>query len=288
MCAADRARRSEDVWNAVSLPEGEPAELIEDRAPSDIGVFIPVPLVLRSILDALAAIPDREDERARWLDRTAPRLVTGIGAFVSEPSALLAAQRGLLLLAPRQKSSDALTALQAALQRVDQDLGDEGGFSRLLDAALNAGEVTVLDLLDADGIEGELKPLARVLQRAARYLTGLDDLSHALSIRADVAAAAVVVDCLRTLLGDEPPGLDEIQGWLREKATDPRIPTLLELWRGPRDAGLAERAVESLTGRDLALLLLLDGEPDRALMDALLAESGLAPAEVFDLADLLD
>ena len=75
---------------------------------------------------------------------------------------------------------------------------------------------------------------------------------------------------------------------LREKGTDPRIPTLLSLWRSPRDAKYAERAIESLTARDLALLLLLDGEQDRPLMDALLSESGLAPAEVFDLAELLE
>lgn len=259
---------------------------------------------LRSLLDTLASDPGDSGARLQWFGTLTARLVAALAPFCDEPTAILPAQRALLVLAGRaaRPPSD-LSALSRALRQIDERLGrDGGGFSRLLDAALSAGESLDVERERADDVEPRLKPLASELERTGRELLAIDDLSHALGRSSELPAGAVVLEAaidLATardeLSEDDAAALAD--AWIAQRGLDPALARLLG----------ARAAIEHVTrahldlARDgapadaLALWVLahrvVDGAgveraPDRDELDELLAIAKLVPLEVFDAASL--
>lgn len=295
-----RARRAKGrvVFRSLSL---SPAAFLEAM------VFIPVPRPLRELLSSLGRAPQAGadgDARLSWIDEVAARLIGAVAAFCDEPQAVASAQRSLLLLGGRRGSTKAdLDDLSRALRRIDEQVGAaQGGFSRLLDAALTSGSVVVEERLSASSIEGELHPLALALEQIARELLALDDLAHALSVPAELPAGAVVLE--GTLDLAEGAGVvcdEEVVGVARQviarRGLDERLGVLLGLRHALEhiDDSVVEEAVARGVATPLSLWVLahrlagherLEAAPDRAALDRLLCSAGLMPLEVFDAATL--
>lgn len=278
-------------------------------APAGTSVFLPLPRPLHHLLSTLALAPGvdaPDDERLPWLDQLAARLLAAAAAFSEEPDSLVPAQRSLLLLAGRRGTARPdLADLSRALRRIDEQVGAAGGgFSRLLDAALSSPSVVVEERLDPEQVDEELRPLAHALEGLARELLALDDLAHALSSSADLAAGAVLLEGTLDLAegsGALPAGddasLHAATRWIARRGLDERLSSLLSL----RDAldtledAHVDAAVRAHVTTPLALWILahrlaheggLEEAADRGALERLLAEAGLVPLEVFDAASL--
>lgn len=289
-----------------SEPFGEP---LSAGARVGTTVSLPLPRPLHELLSTLARAPEADasdDERLPWLDELAARLLAAAAAFSDEPNALVPAQRALLLLAGRRGTAKPdLADLSRALRRIDEQVGSSGGgFSRLLEAALSSPGIVVERRLDAATVPEELRPLAYALEGVSRELLALDDLAHALSQSADLAAGAILLEGTLDLAegaGALAPGddaaLDLATRAVERRGLDARLVTLLSL-RGALerlDKRLVDEAVRARVQTPLALWLLasrlahherLEDAPDRTALERLLAEAGFVPLEVFDAASL--
>jgi hypothetical protein len=248
---------------------------------------------IRTLLETIAAAPTAQaadEERLQWLGAITARLVAALAPFCDEPNAILPAQRALLVLAGRPSRPPAdLSGLSRALRQIDERLGrDQGGFSRLLDAALT--------------IDEPLRPLAVELERTGRELLAVDDLAHALSCSTELVAGALVLEAALDLAtsGDGLSHGDAVAlgtRWIKQRGLSHELVTLLE----HRDAleTLDNKAVSAMgdepTARAFAIWIIahrvasgerLEDATDRPAIAALLERAGLIPLEVFDAASL--
>jgi hypothetical protein len=269
-------------------------------------VFPPVPQPIRDLLDRLRTTPPggEADERLTWLDSLAARLIAAVAPFCDEPRALLPAQRALLVLAGRRPGQQPeLAGLSRALKDIDQQLGrDRGGFSRLLDAALSAGDAINVERIDAGAVDIDLRELALALEDLGRELLAIDDLCHALSAPAEIAAGAVILEgALDLAEGVDVAGHDELDAltaaWTSHRGIDAKLARVIALRAALErvDEPLVARASETGVAQPLAIWLLghrvaagqrLEDAPDRAAIEALLEAADLVPLEVFDAASL--
>lgn len=266
-------------------------------------LLAPMPRSVRALSKALQDLPGPGDPaRLEAVDHLAARLVSALARFCDRPAALVPPQRALLLLGGRPGSADdGLATLLTALQRIDSGLGGEGGFSRLLESALEAGDVVTPQRLQASGLQDELAPLGRRLEQIGQALVALDDLAHSLGTPATAAAGALLADATWGLVA-EAEGSDEDEAraaaaaWTAHREASEEVQALLPfgaaLW-SLDDEVLADARAARLT-RSLALWVLAvrlaDAErslvgDDRAALEQLLHEAGPWPLAVFSLAE---
>ena len=260
-----------------------------------------LPRSVRALADALHAHPHAPDD-LRVADGLAARLIEATARFVSAPSALTPAQRALMVMAPTPGAPvEDASGLASALRSSPQTLPEGVGFSRLLEAALQAGDDINTDRLDAEHLDSSLRPLARRLDALARRLSAVDDLSHALSVRSAHTAACVVSHGLCTVTGWFTEADDDAMGafvsrWLEHRrapapiaATFAQRSALDALSRthvdAAKEAGVSRALALWVLGHRVADAMPLDAQ-DRPHIDALLADAGLYPLEVFDVAGL--
>lgn len=230
-------------------------------------------------------------------DRCVGSLIQAISPFLAETQAIVPVQRALLSMPGRRNAHIGLEKLTDTLEAVDAQLGPKmGGFSRLLENALHAGDLHEVVRLQPDWVDEALRPLAHQLAATARALDALDDFSHALSVRSEWPAGAVVLGCLRTLLPPEHQ-VSMATSWLPTRGFSPQLLELLEF--GGSVSELAPVDVEKIhqkgLSQALALWLLscrvaegtnIERAGDRACIDVLLEKAELVPLEVFDVAGL--
>lgn len=257
------------------------------------------------------AFADLEDALASWLHADASRraatldqvvgtFVRALAPFLTDPHALRPVQRVLQLFAGGGDRDAGVQGLLEAFRRVDDELGPGlGGFSRLLDNALHAGEVSDPVRLRPEWVAPRWRPLAERLAAVALRLDALDDLSHALSVRAELPAGALVLHGVFAWLMDEAPSLavEELSDWVRARELDARLLPLMGLGAGLQSLSHAHVAAAEAgqLARPFALWLLahrlaggmrLEAAADREPIDALLERAALLPLEVFDVAGL--
>lgn len=250
---------------------------------------------LLDLKNAIAGI--RTEDAATGFDRCVGALIQAISPFLAETQAIVPVQRALLSLPGRRDPQIGLEKLSETLAAVDAELGPQmGGFSRLLENALHAGELNEVVRLQPDWVDEALRPLAHQLAATARALDALDDFAHALSVRSEWPAGAIALGCLRSLL---PPELQNevADEWMSTRGIAAQLSELLQFRGSVSD--LAPSDVEKIHQKGLsqamALWLLacrvaeganLERAGDRACIDVLLEKAELVPLEVFDVAGL--
>lgn len=272
-----------------------------------------MPESVRALADVLAAL-SRERPIAHApldeatlvaLDHTAAHLVAALARFVDEPVALFPAQRALSLVGGRRDEGKVdLSAAVSAFQDLDDGQGALGrGLSRLLESALDARGVRVVERLHVDDFAKEFHPLARTLDAHGAILSAVDDLAHALSLSSENAIAAALTEALLDLVipQDAAPtlALDVGVQWLRHRRARAALVRLF-VFRHTLDVIDDEDvALVSRAGVAPALALWIVGErvvrkdalsaddADHAALTALFESASLAPLEVLDAADLL-
>jgi len=272
-----------------------------------------MPDSVRALADVLAAFTRAhpivaapvDEETLVALDHAAAHLVAALTRFVDEPVAVFPAQRALSLVGGRRDAGKVdLTGALSAFQDLDEGQGALGrGLSRLLESALDAKGVGVVERLRADALPSELQALARALDTHGAILSAVDDLAHALSLSSENAVAAVFLEALLELVlpSDAAPtlALDVGVQWLRHRRAKGPLLRLF-VFRHALDALDDEDvALSARAGIAPSLALWIVGErvvrrdaiarddDDRAALTALFESAALAPLEVLDAADLL-
>jgi hypothetical protein len=261
--------------------------------------YLPMPRSVRALRQALLELPPLEDDaRLPAIDHLAARVVTALARFADAPASLVPAQRALLLIGGRPgPGDDAVAGLLTALKQVDQGLGDRGGFSRLLESALEAGDVQYVQRLMPDDLPAELQDVGASLESLAERLAATDDLAHATSSPAALVAGAQLACWLGSVLAardrlDDEQRLEQLQQWLAHRGASPTLRVLVAY--EPALAGIDDEvvdlAVEAGLARGLALWILSErlstgselDAGDRAPLNRLLKAAGLFPLEVFE------
>ena len=249
-------------------------------------------LDLKDAIDAIGSNHAHAD-----FDRCVGALIQAISPFLAETQAIVPVQRALLSLPGRRDPQIGLQKLSETLEAVDAQLGPKmGGFSRLLENALHAGELDDVVRLQPDWVDADLRPLAHQLAATARALDALDDFAHALSVRSEWPAGAIVLGCLRALVSPTQQKT-MAESWLPARGFAAQLLELLEFRSSLTD--LAPVDVEKIHQKGLsqamALWLLacrvaeganIEQAGDRACIDVLLEKAELVPLEVFDVAGL--
>lgn len=135
----------------------------------------------------------------QWLHLGLQSMAT-LGATKEE---LLPVFRGLQVFALSESPSSGYLELHRTLAQLDAQLGpDKGGFSRLLDNALEAGNIEVPDEFEIGTLPNEVRDHYLGVIHVNSCLRALDHLSHALSLPMDLPACALVLHGLLSDLGD--------------------------------------------------------------------------------------
>lgn len=117
-------------------------------------------------------------------------MLSAAACLVTTASAIAPARKILGILAKGATSAAGFDDVTRLMQGVDTALGPQlGGFSRLLQSALEAGELVLPDHMDRAAITGPTRTALRAAIVLSAELDALDDLSHALSLPRDRAAA---------------------------------------------------------------------------------------------------
>ncbi len=261
--------------------------------------------LLQTAIDRAKVAPD--EERAASLDHAAARLVEAVLACGVPAGAVMPAQRTLLLLGRRPRrapiAADPGPLLGALEDIFVGDPNEVGGFSRLLQSAIDAGEYAATESIDADEVDAEDLGTYEIVQGLVRRLSAVDDLSHALSVRADFPAALCVAHHLAHAVCDDPqvrPSdvTDLTIAWLAHRGVPDDLGDVVDVRDGATDLDSALVARASNLGlgqtRALTLWVLADQlanriRPSDDVRDnwrLLLERARLAPLEVFDTADL--
>jgi hypothetical protein len=272
---------------------------------SEAMTILPRPVQLYiELMEEISAAPP-PDDLATLLARVSAATLGALTAFADSPEAVIPARRALLVAGPSQEGSEeAMDALQEALMQADQRLGaPHAGFSRLLQSALESGDLQVLPRVDVQALAPALRDRLMPLQEAAAILDALDDLSHALNAPPDLPAAACVLEAVRGALieveFDAPDALDEaLTEWLLARGAKTRVIGLFAL-RGARhglNEKLREQATEHGLAAPLALWMLGDrlgrgigfSHTDRPELERLLSDAGLVPLGALEGAEFWD
>lgn len=254
--------------------------------------------ILLDLTEALEALGSAErDEVDAIFDRSVGKLIQAITPFLAETEAIVPVQRALLSIPGRRHTGIGLEKLSEALEAVDARLGPQmGGFSRLLENAIHAGDLEEVVRLQPDWVNEPQRALAHRLAATARALDALDDFSHALSVRSEWPAGAMVLLCLASLL---PPALRETmeKNWLPARGYSAPLLALLRYRSALSDLTPEDVAQADAQGLSQALALWIlaarvaegthiEHARDRACLDVLLEKAELVPLEVFDVAGL--
>jgi hypothetical protein len=267
-------------------------------APTDTR-YLPMPRSVRDLHQALLELPPLGDAaRLPAVDHLAARVVSALARFADAPASLVPAQRALLLIGGRPgPSDDSVDGLLSALKQVDIGLGDRGGFSRLLESALEAGDVHYVQRLTPADLPDELQDMGASLEQLAAGLGATDDLSHATASPPALVAGAQLACWLGSVLAardrlDDEERLEHLQNWLAHRGAAPQLRVLVayEPALGGIDDEVVDLAVDAGLARPLALWILSerlsagDGldAGDRAPLERLLKTAGLFPLDVFE------
>lgn len=246
-------------------------------------------------LDAVRAVEGEElDVR---FDQVVGKWIQAVIPFLAEPQAIVPVQRALLSMPGRRDTRVGLEKLSQTLAAVDAELGPKlGGFSRLLENAIHAGDLDDVVRLHPDWLDDELRPLGHRLAAAARALDALDDFSHALSVRSEWSAGAIALLGVGALL---PTALRETmeRDWLPTRGYSVQLVQLLQFRSALSELAPVEIELAQQGGLSQALALWilaarvaegvnLERAGDRACLDVLLERAELVPLEVFDVAGL--
>ncbi|MBL91327.1 MAG: hypothetical protein CMH56_05870 [Myxococcales bacterium] len=165
-----------------------------------------LPEVLRGYTEARADLssciqsgnsPDPADIQ-EWLYVGLQCMAT-LGATKEE---LLPVFRGLQVFALAEDPASGFRELHRTLARLDAELGpNKGGFSRLLENALEAGALELPDALELEALPKTMQTDYQGIESLNFRLQAVDQLSHALQVPADLPACAMV---LHGMLSDLP------------------------------------------------------------------------------------
>jgi hypothetical protein len=265
--------------------------------------------VAKPLIDLQAAIDGlyhgmTVDERQRHTGLLCARFVAALSAFVQDPQAMLPAQRALMVMPGRPSHEVAHQDLRRALQRVDKRLGPQrGGFSRLLDDVLANEAAHDQMRLRAISVDLAYRAHATHVENVAQMLVSLDDISHAFSMPADLAAGAIVLEGLLDLIEATPSALPPssaeqlLADWIHARGLAVPLIHLMAL-RGlipflhaseveaVASVGLAQPLALWMLAVRLTRGALHPPDEDPAALDELLRAAGLHPLEVQDVAML--
>ena len=116
---------------------------------------------------------------------------------------LLPVFRGLQVFALAEDPASGFRELHRTLARLDAQLGpNKGGFSRLLENALEAGALELPDALELNALPQPLQADYLGIENLNLRLQAVDHLSHALQVPADLPACAMVLHGLLNDLRD--------------------------------------------------------------------------------------
>lgn len=265
----------------------------------------PVPRSLTHLTSSIARVRGaKAEEKFSALDHAAARLVEAGHACGVLPSVLLPAQRTLMLLGGRPRRGATPTdpdGLLAALDAVMDPQAQSGGFSRLLQSAIDAGEFAAAEEVRLSDVSDDERPAFQAVLELKRHYVAIDDLTHALDVRPDFPAAFTLAKTLVAFAFDDLPANEQRQwlaDWLAHRGVNPQLLAVVEA-RGTADdldATVLEKAKPLGVGqaRALSLWVLSDqlasrmrpAEKNIGHWHTLLDQGRLAALEVFDAADL--
>lgn len=265
----------------------------------------PVPRSLTHLSSSIARVRTAKDgEEFSALDHAAARLVEAGHACGVHPSVLLPAQRTLMLLGgrPRRGATPANPdGLLAALDAVMDPQAQSGGFARLLQSAIDAGEFAAAEEIQLSDVSDDERPVFQLVSDLKRRYVAIDDITHALDVRPDFPAALALAQSMIAFAFEGASAAEQSQrlaDWLSHRGVNDQLLAVVDA-RGNADdldAAVMKEAAALGVGqaRALGLWMLSDQLASRKRpapenlghWHTLLAQGRLAALEVFDAADL--
>lgn len=153
-----------------------------------------------------------------------------LGATKNE---LLPIFRGMQVFAMASDAGSGFRELHRTLAQLDAQLGSQkGGFSRLLENALEAGSIDLPDAIDLQNLPQDVQANYRGVQDINLRLQAIDQLSHALQQPADLPACALVLNGLIADLPNCSPeqrasAMEHLSAWAELRQLPSAIPALL-------------------------------------------------------------
>ncbi len=193
----------------------------------------------------------------KWLHQGLQSMAT-LGASKEE---LLPVFRGLQVFALRENPSSGYLELHRTLAALDAELGpNKGGFSRLLDNALEAGAIEMPEQFDLEAFPESTKDEYQGILGAISKLRALDHLSHAFGLPIDLPSCALA---LHSFLND--------LGTLEERATKQAYKALYD-WIALRElpASITKLLSKNQSLTDLNQLSISDIEDESLIQPFLL------------------
>jgi hypothetical protein len=232
----------------------------------------------------------------QWLHQGLQSMAT-LGATKEE---LLPVFRGLQVFALSESPSSGYQELHRTLAQLDAQLGpDKGGFSKLLDNALEAGNIEVPDQFEMDQLPSDIKSHYQGIIEINSRLRALDHLSHALSLPIDLPACALILNgllCDLEGLNEEQhqSATEELSHWVSLRNLPHSIKLLLLEQQQVTD--LNHLSLENLNEQSLIQPILLwilahhhtklpKNNAAAVTLDHALQNEGLPPIEVLYRAD---
>ena len=165
--------------------------------PTSLSTYAELRAELRAAIGQLKT-PDPELVQ-NWLHQGLQSMAT-LGSTKEE---LLPVFRGLQVFALRESPSSGYQELHRTLALLDAELGpNKGGFSRLLDNALEAGSIEMPEQFNLEDFPNQIQEQYRGIRDAILQLQALDHLSHAFSLPVDLPACALILHSFISDLGD--------------------------------------------------------------------------------------
>ncbi len=146
---------------------------------------------------------------------------------------LLPVFRGLQVFALREKPSSGYQELHRTLAALDAELGpNKGGFSRLLDNALEAGTIQMPEQFDLDDLPETTQEEYQGIMVTISRLRALDHLSHAFGMPIDLPSCALILHSFINDLGmldpdNEKRACDALYEWIALRELPASVTKLL-------------------------------------------------------------
>ncbi len=252
----------------------------------------------KSVKHLVEGLEQRLDIGVAQINDKMIELIDVLGAVARDDRAMMPARRALMMVGGSSVDAGAaLDDLHAVFLEADQVLGAEmGGFARLFESALGAGDVSVEDDFDIEGlparVQGNLKPVTQ----AGLALTILQEIADTFQVRGQTAAGCIVLEAYCQLYAEDENDRDMVNAWTRSRGCAAELGELFrfafaveeltpQVIQDVGELHLSEPFALWFLAHSFAAGIQFDGL-ERRLVNTLLARAGLAQLSVFEMANL--